>query len=385
MELSKRIQSINPPLIKEIADKAATIPGCVRFDIGEPDFDTPEHIKRAAIKAIEEGFTHYTSSYGIPELREAVARWEAKRKTLDLTAENVIITAGGMGAIFTILCTVIDPGDAVIIQDPCWSPYGDMVLTAGGRPVQVPFTEEGEVDEDLLRKTVAENERVRAVIINSPSNPVGDILSRKALGIIADVAHEHGLFVISDEIYDRLVYEGEHISMVEFDRDFERTFLVNSFSKTYAMTGWRVGYIVTRPDYMKHLVKANRSTVACPPSIAQKAALAAITGPQDCVDEMVREYRRRRDYMLKKLEEWGLPHPRPKGAFYVFPDISAIEPDSFKFAMDLLEKAKVSVIPGHIFGSKGRGHLRICYANSYENVVEGFERMEKYLKELGAL
>jgi len=376
MRLSEKILSIKPPPIRFFADKAANTPGCARFDQGEPDFNTPRHIKKAALEALRQNITHYTSTYGIPQLRDAVAERESA-KAPGLTRDNVLITAGGMGALFCASSAILDFGQEIILENPSWATYSYMVTIAGGRPVFAKFFEDGKLrPENILEKI---NGKTRALIVNTPQNPTGRVWSRSEVKAVAEIAEDHDLFVIADEVYERIIYGRRHVSFAEYDEDLSNTILINSFSKTYAMTGWRVGYAVADKEYIRAMMKINRATTTCPNSFAQMGALAALKGSQNAVRRMVSEYRRRRDYTMKRLGEMGLTMPKPDGAFYVFPDISEYDRDSMSFANNLIENAKVSCIPGSGFGSEGEGHVRMSYATSMREIEIGMDRLERFL------
>jgi len=373
MEIDKRITDLKLA-IRKISELASKIPDCIRFDIGQPDFDTPQHIKQAAIEAVKEGFTGYTSTFGIPELRKAVAERESEDKDLDISESNVLITQGGSGALVTSFLSILKPGDEVIIPNPFWSPYNFQIVSAHGKPVSVNYFENGEVIEENIEKSITN--RTKIILVNTPENPTGRVYKKKDLEKIADIANNHDLFVISDEVYDKLVFGNvKHYSIASIIP--ERTLLVNSCSKTYAMTGWRVGWLIAKEEFIPEIMKMNRATIACVNSIAQKAALAALTSDQSCVEEMRREYERRRDFAVKKLKEMGLEFINPQGAFYVFPDVGR---NSWSFALDLIEREKVSVVPGIPFGSAGKGHVRIALTVGVEKIEEGLKRIENFLK-----
>ena len=376
MRLSNKILTIKPPPLRSFADKAANTPGCVRLDLGEPDFNTPRHIKKNANDALKQNFTHYTSTYGVPELRDAVAEKESKKVT-GLSRNNVIITTGGMGALFCASAAILDFGQEVIIENPSWAPYPYMVEIAGGKPVFSKFFEDDKLQtENILEKI---NDNTRAIIVNTPQNPTGRVWSRRDIKTMAEIAEDHDLFIICDEVYEEIVYGRRHVSFVEYDHDLSNTMLINSFSKTYAMTGWRVGYVVTDEDYIKAIMKVNRVTTSCPSSVTQMGALAALKGSQRSVRKMVSQYKKRRNYITNKLEKMGLNMTPPDGAFYVFPDVSEYDNDSMRFSNNLIENAKVSCIPGVGFGSEGEGHIRFSYATSIDGIEKGMNRLERFL------
>jgi len=358
--------------IRRISELASRTPGCLRFDIGQPEFDTPLNIKKSAIKAIKEGFTGYTSSFGIPELRKTIAKKE-REKGLEIDENNVLVTSGSTGALSCCLLNVIGQGDEILVSNPFWAPYEFITVNAHGRLVPTKYFENGEFNPSNIENNI--NERTKAMIVNTPENPTGRVIEKGQLERIVEIAEEKDLFLISDEVYDKIVFEdAEHHSIAAMAP--ERTFLVNSCSKTYAMTGWRVGWLIGQEQSLKHIMKTNRALTACPISIAQKAALEALTGPQDCVEEMRRVYKKRRDYAVKKFKEIGLDFIVPRGTFYIFPDIGQ---DSWKFSLGLLKEKKVSVVPGEVFGSAGKTHVRLSLTIKMKSLEEGLERIEEYL------
>jgi aspartate/methionine/tyrosine aminotransferase len=377
LQLSEKILSIKPPPIRFFADKASNTPGCARLDQGEPDFDTPRHIKRAAIEAIRRNFTHYTSTYGVPELRDAVAEKESV-KVSGLSRNNVLITTGGMGALFCASASILDFGQEIILENPSWATYSYMVTIAGGKAVFVKFFEDDKLKPENITEKI--NNKTRAIIVNTPQNPTGRVWSREEVKAIAEIAREYNLFVICDEVYEKIIYGRKHVSFAEYDKDLSNTILVNSFSKTYAMTGWRIGYAVGDEAFIPSMLRVNRATTTCPNAFAQMGALAALKGSQNSVKKMVSRYRKRRDYIFKRMRQIGLKTPQPDGAFYVFPDVSDYDKDSMRFSNNLIENAKVSCIPGVGFGSEGEGHIRFCYATSIDEIEKGMIRLEKFLK-----
>jgi len=376
MRLSNKILSIKPPPLRSFADKAENTPGCVRLDLGEPDFNTPRHIKKNANEALKQNFTHYTSTYGVRELRDAVAEKE-KTKVAGLSRNNVIITTGGMGALFCATVSILDFGQEVIIENPSWAPYSYMVEIVGGKAVFTKLFEDDKLQtENILEKI---NDKTRAIIVNTPQNPTGRVWSRRDIKTVAEIAQDHDLFIICDEVYEKIVYGRRHVSFAEYDHDLSNTMLVNSFSKTYAMTGWRVGYVVANNNYIRQIMKVNRVTTSCPSSLSQMGALAALKGSQGSVRKMVSQYKKRRNYIVNKLIKMGLNMVKPEGAFFAFPDVSDYDTDSMRFSNNLIENAKVSCIPGFGFGSEGEGHIRFSYATSIDEIEKGMERLERFL------
>lgn len=362
--------------IRKISEAAAKIPGCVRFDIGQPDFRTPKHIQDAAIKAIKEKPMGYTPITGIPELRRAIADYENK-KGLALKAENILVTNGGTGALFNAFLGIIEKDDEVILPDPVWSPYELIVRSLGGAPNYTKFFGGKKLLADSIESAITS--KTKAIVVNSPENPTGRVASESDLKTIAEIALDKGITIISDEVYDKLLFGGaKHHSIAKFAP--ENTMLVNSTSKTYSMTGWRLGWLAAPEAAIKELAKCNRVTTASPNAVSQYAALAALTESQECVEGMRHEYERRRDTSVKRMKHLGLEFINPEGAFYAFPKLGG---DSWKLVMDLLQKAKVAVIPGASFGPSGEGHVRMCFGSvNSEGINEGFDRIQRYMKEL---
>ncbi|MGQ9582199.1 MAG: pyridoxal phosphate-dependent aminotransferase [Thermoplasmatota archaeon] len=353
----------------------------ISFALGEPDFPTPAHIVEAAARAMQEGFTHYTASRGIPELREAIAERSRRENGIPCAPDEVLVTPTKL-AIYQAVTAFVDDGDEVLLPDPGWVSYIPMVQLAGGRPVPLRLRE-----GDGFRTTpelVAEalTPRTRAIVLCSPSNPTGAVAAEADLRGIADIARERDLLVLSDEIYERLIYEGRHTSIASLEGMFERTITFSGLSKSHAMTGWRIGWAVAPRPLMRELDKLQQHTLTCASSFAQKGALAALTGPQDCVAGMLGEFRRRRDFIVSRLRASGLFEcETPAGAFYVFPRYRAKMP-SLELAELLLERARVAVTPGSAFGEGGEGYLRISYATSIENLRAGMDMVEEAMRGL---
>ncbi len=351
----------------------------IHLEVGEPDFDTPSHIKAAALKALEEGFVKYTESKGIPELRRAIAIQIKEKSGCDVDVDEIIVTPGSKHAIFCAVLALLEPGDEVLIPSPTWPTYRVIVRFAGGVPRDVPLGQDYSLDEEALKESI--NNKTRMMIINSPNNPTGGAFEREEMKAIADLAVDHNLYIISDEIYDALTYDGfKQTSILSFEEARSLSVLIHGFSKTYAMTGWRVGYAVAPKEVVGAMSRIQQNTTTCAASFAQKAALEALRGPQDCVEEMRREYDKRRRILVKTLNEIeGVKCPTPKGAFYVFPDFSAYIEDSVSFAERLLKEKGVCVTPGKVFGLGGEGHVRISYAASLEHILEGVKRIRELL------
>lgn len=353
----------------------------VSFSMGEPDFTTPDNIIESCCDSLHRGFTHYTPSMGIPELRKAVADMEREQDGVPCKASNVLITPTKQ-AIFMIALAYIDPGDEVILPDPSWVSYEACIRLAGGTPVFVPTRFEDGFVVDPAEIEAAITPRTRMIILNTPSNPTGSVIPEGVLRQIADIAKAHDLLVLSDEIYESIIYDGRHVSMASLPDMFERTLLVSGLSKTYAMTGWRIGWAIAPEGMISAINKLQSHSISCCVSFVQEAAVEAINGPQEAKAEMVREFRRRRDLILDLIEDIpGLECNVPQGAFYVFPRYEADMP-SVKLAETLLREGHVAVTPGTAFGPGGEGFFRVSYATSEEQIREGMDRIKRTLAQL---
>lgn len=375
--LSKRLSGIEESatikmgqIAKKLQEEGKEV---LNFSLGEPDFKTPEHICEAAKHALDLGYTHYVSSAGIKELREEIAKKIREENKVDASLENVIVTPGAKQAIYELMMSVLDEGDEAILLDPAWVTLESAVKIAGGVPKWVKRLEEG-VKYNSLESVASENTKM--MIINSPNNPVGYVLTDDELKEIAEFAVDHDLLVLSDEIYERIIYERRHVSIASFDDMQSRTVIINGFSKTYAMTGWRVGYAVAPVEIAKGMLKIQQHSVTCAPSFAQFAALTALRSSQECVEGMIEEFKRRRDVTVKRLNEIGLRCLNPEGAFYAFVNTSNHGND-IEFTERLLREAYVVVTPGSAFGLAGKDYVRFSFAASIEDILEGMERMEK--------
>ena len=351
----------------------------VHLEIGEPDFNTPEHIKRAGMDAIEQNYTHYTPSAGIPELRDAIAEFAARLRGIEpWKRENVVVGPGGKPIIWNTLSALLDPGDEIIAADPGYPAYASCVsyLQADLVPVALLESRDWQLDLDELASKV--NNRTKVVILNSPQNPTGGVLGREDLQVVADLAHKWGFIVVSDEIYCRNLYGDDFVSISQLDGMRERTVVIDGFSKAYAMTGWRLGYGIMPEELARTVALFNNNTFSCVATFVQRAGVAALTGPDEPVREMSEIFRTRRDEIIAGLNAIpGLSCKMPKGAFYAFPNIQAITHDDQRFAGFLLEEAGVAALGGSCFGEAGRGYLRFSYANSIENIRLALERMRE--------
>lgn len=353
----------------------------IHLEIGEPDMDTPEHIKEAAIRALRDGYTHYTPAAGIREAREAIAEYVARSRGIPVGPEHVVITPGAKPVIFFTMLALVDPGDEVIYPDPGFPIYASVARFVGARPVPWVLREDRAFrpdPEDLWRLLTP---RTRLVILNSPHNPTASLLSRGDLEAIAACLEGRPVTVVSDEIYGRILYEGTFASIASVPGMQDRTVIVDGFSKTYAMTGWRIGYGVMPPDLAEKITRLMVNSNSCTAAFTQIAAIAALRGPQDCVDRMVDEFRKRRDVMVEGLRR--LPRVRcvrPEGAFYAFPNVQAIDPEGDRLQEFLLRDAGVAALSGTSFGPRGRGYLRLSYATSVEAIQEALDRIGRALE-----
>jgi aspartate/methionine/tyrosine aminotransferase len=357
----------------------------IHLQIGEPDFDTPAHVREAAKQALDQGATHYAPFPGIPELRKAIADDVTRRKGFPADPTQVFVTVGGKGVMLYAILGLIDPGDEVIVPDPGYPIYESLTRFVGATPVPIPIRMENDFRLDVEELARLITPRTRLLIINSPANPTGGVLTRSDLERIAQLAQEHDLWVMTDEIYGRILYDGaEHISIASLPGMAERTIVLDGFSKTFAMTGWRLGYAVV-PESLKEVYgELVINTISCAPTFAQAGAIAALTGPQDDVEAMVVEFKARRDLIVEGLNEInGIECRTPLGAFYAFPDISGTGLSGADFAERLLTEADVCVLPGTAFGGVGTGHIRISYANSRENLTEALVRIGRFVAGLG--
>jgi aspartate/methionine/tyrosine aminotransferase len=384
--LSETAKKVSPYSITEIARYARKFDydDFVYLNIGEPDFDTPGNIREAAMTAIQEGKTHYTTDIGIKELREAISSKLKRENKLDYSAEDITVVSGSQEGIAVLSQTLFGPGDEVILSNPYYPSYIQNLELRGAAAKFVPLAADNDFQMTAADVEKSITAKTKAVIIVSPNNPTGGVQSLEELKGIAELAQKHDLLVISDEIYEHILYDGSaHFSIGSLSGMNRRTVTQNGFSKAYAMTGWRIGYVATPADITGKFQEIHRATVICPPSISQFAALAALRGPQDSVERMANEFRKRREFVVKRLRE--IPHIRvyePKGAFYVFPDLSYYTKDDEKLAKDLIRTSHVVTVHGSGFGSMGRGHLRISFAASIEKLEEGLNRIEAHLKSL---
>lgn len=372
--------------IRKMFNIASAMDDVINFGIGEPDFDTPQNIIQAAKKALDDGYTHYTANAGLQELRSAIAQKLERDNGITVDPETeIIVTSGGMGALSLALLSLVENDNEVILSRPGWCNYTSHVILAGGKPVYVPLYEENEfmlTAKDIRKKITS---KTRVLLINSPNNPTGAVISMEEMKKIADIVKEYDLYVIADEVYEKFLYDGtRHVSLASFSAIRDNVITINSFSKSYAMTGWRVGFAAGSREVISQMVKLQEHIVACVSAVSQKAALEALQGPQDALEKMLAEYGKRREILTKGLNDIeGIQCVMPKGSFYVFANIKKLCKCSEEFALDLLKKQKVCVIPGTAFGEQGEGYVRISYATSEDNIVRGLSRLKQYAEQCG--
>ncbi len=382
--VSERIASVPPSGIRRFFDIAATMEDVISLGIGEPDFTTPEPILQAGIEALRRGETHYTSNSGLMELRRAIA--EHLDRLYGQTynpASEILITVGVSEALYLACAATLDPGDEVIIPEPCFVSYAPEVVFAGGVPVMVPTSPENNWQVTAEAIEAAVTPKTKALLLGYPSNPTGAVMSRERLNEIATVVKRHNLLVISDELYDRLVYDTQHVCFPSLPGMYSRTILLMGFSKAYAMTGWRIGWAAGPAEIMEMMRRVHQYTIMCAPTVAQYAALVAIKEGEPFVEEMRQEYDRRRRLIVGGLNEIGLTCVEPKGAFYAFPSIAVTGMDENTFAEKLLQEERVAVVPGSAFGPSGKGYVRCSYATAYEKIEEALERMRRFVRRHG--
>ncbi len=379
--VARGLASVPPSGIRKFFDLLSTIDDVISLGVGEPDYVTPEPIRQAAIDSIAGGETHYTSNYGLPQLREALsAHLEALYGVSYDPATEIIVTSGSSEAFDIALRSLLDSGDEVLCPDPSYVAYQPAVTMAGGdfRPVPTDAAHEFRLLAGAVTERVTE--RTKALLFGFPANPTGATMDRTSLEAIAGVAATHDLAVVSDELYARLTYEGKHTCFAALEGMRERTVLIGGFSKTYAMTGWRVGWLAAPEPLAEAAMKVHQYVMMAAPTAAQYAALAALESGESFLHEMLAEYDRRRRLMLDGLQAVGLPAFRPRGAFYAFPDIRGTGMDSATFSERLLAEERVAVVPGSAFGGCGEGYVRACYASSYEQIERALERIGRFVQ-----
>jgi aminotransferase len=350
---------------------------------GDPDFDTPANIVEAAKRALDRGQTHYTDWAGLPELREAIAGKLLRENGMKYDKSEILVTVGGQEAVFMLMLSLLNPGDEIIIPEPRYTSYDTAIEVAGGK--MVPLITRPENDFQILAEDVEKliTPRTKVLLVITPNNPTGVVMTRENLAAIAEVAKRHDLVVISDEIYEKLIYDGwKHWSIGSFPGMKERTLTVNGVSKAYSMTGWRLGYVAGPRNIIAAMSQLKYAVTICTTSISQMAALEAFNGPQDSLEQLLDSYNERRLSTMMRLDRLGIPYVTPRGAFYIFPEIRKYGMTSFDFCRFMLEKARVLLFPGTAFGEGGEGFVRISLLASSEKIMEAFDRMEKALEQL---
>jgi aminotransferase len=381
--LSKKVEELKPSGIRRFFDLAAGMEGVISLGVGEPDFVTSWGVREAAISSLEQGYTSYTANAGLMELRQEISAYMSQQFKAEYCPESeIIVTVGASQAIDIAMRAIIDPGDEVIIIEPCFVSYIPMVELAGGVAVQVQTLKEN--DFKVLPSQIEEviTEKTKAIMLCSPNNPTGSMLNKKELEELAAIAKKYDLLVIADEIYGELVYDEVYTSLAAIPDMKERTILISGFSKGFAMTGWRLGFVCASPMITGAMLKIHQYAMMCAPTMAQYAAVEALKSGRQDVDEMVKSYRRRRNYIVQSLNEIGLTCHMPGGAFYAFPSIESTGLSSQEFAEQLLVQEGVAVVPGDVFGESGEGHIRCSYATSLEQLQEAMKRIKRFTENM---
>ena len=379
--LSKTITSIKPSGIRKFFDIVNTMEDAISLGVGEPDFDTPYFIRDAGIYSLEKGRTFYTSNSGLPELREEIRKYLIRKLNVEYNPKDeIIITVGGSEGIDIALRAMLDAGDEVLIPQPSYVSYEPCTILAGGKPVIIELKAGFKLKASQILEKVTDKTKI--LILPFPNNPTGSILNINELKEIAKVCIEKDLYVISDEIYCELTYEGEHASIVQVEGMKERTILINGFSKSYAMTGWRLGYATGPKEIIAQMTKIHQYAIMCAPTTSQYAAVEALAHGDEDVAKMRESYNQRRRFLLHKFDELGMTCFEPQGAFYVFPSIKRFNMTSEEFATRLLEEQKTAIVPGTAFGASGEGYVRVSYAYSMERLKEAISRIEKFVRSL---
>ena len=367
----------------EVLAKAKTLEkqgkNIVHLEIGEPDFDTPQSIKDAAAKALKDGYTHYSPSAGLPEFREVIAQYVSKTRRIDAEADEVVVTPGAKPIMFFSIFALVNPGEEVLYPNPGFPVYESLINFVEGKPVPIPLLEKNDfrLDPEYIREHITK--KTKMIILNYPENPTGGIVTRDDLKVIADcIADRDDVFVLADEIYSRIIYEGKHESIASLPGMKDKTILLDGFSKTYAMTGWRLGYGVMRKDIAQKIAQLMTNSNSCTSTFTQIAGMEALRGSQAEVEKMISEFKKRREVIVSGLNRIkGITCKKPPGAFYAFPNISGTGMNSRKLGDHLLYNAGVAVLPGTSFGKYGEGYLRLSFANSVENIKKALDRIEK--------
>jgi len=383
--LSEKVKAIKPSGIRRFFDLANTTEGVISLGVGEPDFDTPWHIREAGITSLQQGKTFYTSNSGLSALRKAVSSYTMRHSGVEYNPENeIFITVGGSEAIDLALRAILNPGEEVVYTEPSYVSYLPCITLADGVPVSVKLKNENRFKLTPEELENAITEKTKALVLSFPNNPTGAIMTGSDLEKLVPIILKHDLVVISDEIYSALTYgEEKHVSISSFDGMKERTIVINGFSKAFAMTGWRLGYAMGPKEIISQMIKIHQFAIMCAPTVSQYAAVEALTNGDKDVENMREEYDRRRRYLYSELEKMGLPCFEPQGAFYMFPDIRRFGMTSEEFATKLLNEQKLAVVPGDAFGESGEGFLRISYAYSVSELKEAVRRLKLFIESLG--
>lgn len=381
--LSQKVKDLKPSGIRKFFDLAAGREGVISLGVGEPDFVTSWNVREAAINSLEQGLTSYTANAGLLELREEIAYYmESKFHVSYSPQTEIIVTVGASEAIDIAMRTILDQDDEVIVIEPCFVSYVPIIELAGGVAVKVQALKENDFKVVSSQIEKAITEKTKAILICSPNNPTGSMLNKQELQALASVATKHDLLVVADEIYAELVYDEEYTSLPSLSGMRERTILISGFSKGFAMTGWRLGFVCSPPEISGAMLKIHQYTMMCASTMAQYAAIEALKNGRNEVDEMVKSYRRRRNYIVQSFNELGLTCHNPGGAFYAFPSIESTGLSSQEFAQQLLDQENVAVVPGDVFGESGEGHIRCSYATSLEQIQEAIKRISQFLNGL---
>ncbi len=386
LRLAERMSRLGTETAFEVLNKARALEkqgkDIIHLEIGEPDFDTPKNVVDAGVRALQGGWTHYGPSAGLPDLRQAIADEVSKTRGVEVKSDEVVVVPGGKPIIFFTILALADVGDEVIYPNPGFPIYESMINYVGARAVPIRLREDRDFGFDVAEMASLITDRTKLIILNSPHNPTGGVLDRKQIRDIAEAIGDRNIMVLSDEIYSRLMFEGEHYSIMSVPGFQERTILLDGFSKTYAMTGWRMGYGVMRPDLATHISRLMTNSNSCTASFTQMAGVEALRGDQSSVEHMRQEFQRRRDVVVERLNKIkGFSCRVPKGAFYVFPNITRTGWKSKKLADTLLEEAGVACLSGTAFGDYGEGYLRFSIANSLDNLNKALDRVDEWTKQ----
>ena len=387
INVAERTNGIHPSKIREVLAKVEELKKqgihITDFSIGRPDFDTPEHIKKATKDALDKGLIHYTASQGTRAFQEAVCFRLKEDFALELAPEDVIATIGASQAIFAALQGILNPGDEMLVPEPMYVYYGGLAFLAGGKAVAVPTTMDDQFIPTAEKIAKYITPKSKAILLTSPNNPTGQVIDKAETLKIAELAVKHDLVVVSDDIYNAMLYDDvDYMHIANAPGMKERTIIINSFSKSYAMDGWRIGSLIVPRAMFPGMLKLHQHMISCPNTFVQIGAVAALTGPQDSLNEMTKEFDRRRKLVMSYLDDMKIPYVRPRGAFYIFPDLKRYGMNSKDMALYLLDKARIATVPGDAFGTTGEGHIRIALSAAYEEVEGGMQRMKQALSEI---